>query len=277
MIVRDIIQSEKISFAEKKFLVERATGFSLTDILLHPLADTLSLDAYPDLVAQFTDIVRGIPFDYVVGESSFLGYDFTVSPQVLIPRPETELLVESVYHHARALQACSILDLGTGSGVIGISLARMLPEAQIFASDISAQVFMVAATNRMKHRISNLNFVCADLFSAFRPGVFDMIVSNPPYVPDHLLQHESSLSYEPRLALSGGKDGLSIIRKILQCAGVFLRNNGMLFFEIGISQVSAITEIIKKTECFRLEYAKKDYAGITRILGLRKIALSSHG
>lgn len=205
------------------------------------------------------------PLQYILGETEFWGLKFKVTPDVLIPRPETELLVEEALKFP---EAKTILDIGTGSGCIAVSLAKHLPEAKVVATDISKESLEVAKQNAEKNGVADrIEFVASDiapwLFFETQERKFDLIVSNPPYIDPlelDLLQTEVS-RHEPRRALDGGKDGMEIVEKILKEAPDFLKSPGRLMLEVGEGQAEALK---KKYPC----ETRKDYAGIERVIVL---------
>jgi len=182
---------------------------------------------------------NGVPLSYLTGVREFWSMPLEVSPSVLVPRPETEALVEKVLElSSREREA--ILDLGTGSGNIAIALARELPLAKIVAADISARALRVARRNAVIHRVRRIEFLRSDLFSAFRgTGVrFDFILSNPPYVSRSEWEGLPAevRDFEPRRALLAGRSGLEMISRLVRRAGAFLKPGGYLIFEIGDGQ-----------------------------------------
>jgi release factor glutamine methyltransferase len=221
-------------------------------------------------LAKFRELIerraQREPLQYIVGETEFWGLKFKVTPDVLIPRPETELLVEEALKYPEAKQ---ILDIGTGSGCIAIALAKNLPAATIVATDLSKEALSVAKENAETHAVADrIEFVASDiapwLFFETQEKKFDLIISNPPYVPSldlDLLQPEVS-KFEPRPALDGGKTGLSTVEKILHEAPDFLGRHGLLLMEIGEGQADALRP--------RLTTVLKDYNGIERIAVLRR-------
>ncbi|MGD0799388.1 MAG: peptide chain release factor N(5)-glutamine methyltransferase [Acidobacteriaceae bacterium] len=198
------------------------------------------------------------PIQYVTGEQEFYGLALRVTPAVLIPRPETELLVEAVLAAVDPTQLLRILDLGTGSGAIAIALAAHLPHAHITATDISPAVLAVARANAARHNLTaRIRFVESDLLSALAPGsqdpaaldpaeLFDAIVSNPPYVPtaDRETLHPQVRDHEPAAALFAGTDGLDIYRRLIPRARAALAPNGLLALEIGHNQRDAIAAML---------------------------------
>jgi release factor glutamine methyltransferase len=178
----------------------------------------------------------GEPVAYLTGEREFYSLAFQVAPAVLIPRPETELLVETALERIAALPACRVLELGTGSGCVAISIGKSAPRARITATDISPAALEIARANAAAHRVE-IEFLQSDWFAALAGRAFDLIVSNPPYVAEgdpHLAQGD--LRFEPRAALAAGAAGLDGIEAIVAQAGRHLAPGGTLFFEHGHDQ-----------------------------------------
>lgn len=187
--------------------------------------------------------LSGVPLFYLTGTKEFWSIPLKVSPAALIPRPETETLVEKVLELASRDGEC-ILDLGTGSGNIAIALAKELPRARIFGADISERALRLARENALRLKAGRIQFVRSDLFSAFRKtGLrFDFIVSNPPYVSrrDWLRLPAEIRNFEPRRALLAGESGLELISRLVRGARSFLEPGGHLIFEIGNGQRDAV-------------------------------------
>jgi len=182
--------------------------------------------------------IRREPIAYITGEKEFWSRSFHVNPDVLIPRPETEHLIEAVQENFPDQQAeYSFCDIGTGSGCIAITLACEYPKARIIATDISSQALAVARRNAERHGVSDrITFVQGDMFAALskHTAPFDAIISNPPYVAQHEISSlEAELGFEPQHALSDGKDGLSFLRLLVEEAGDWLSTNGLLIVETG--------------------------------------------
>ena len=189
------------------------------------------------------------PIQYITGEQEFYGLTLRVTPAVLIPRPETEHLVEAVLAELNLAQSLRILDVGTGSGAIAIALAFHLPNAQITAVDLSAAALEVAATNTARHALAGrIRYLKSDLLDAFPPdeAPFAAIVSNPPYVPaaDRASLHPQVRDHEPAAALFAGPDGLDIYRRLIPQARAALQPNGLLALEIGHGQSEAIASLL---------------------------------
>lgn len=188
---------------------------------------------------------RGEPIQYIVGEAEFYGLPFRVTPDVLIPRPETEHLVEKALEVAASFPAPRIVDVGTGSGCIAVALAHHLPQARITAIDLSAPALAIAEENAKRNGVA-LRFLEGDLLTPVAGEHFDLIVSNPPYVP---LADRASLAvevrdHEPALALFAGPDGLEICRRLIPSAFAALVPGGFLLLEIGHGQSQAIAALL---------------------------------
>lgn len=218
---------------EAEVLLAHVTGLTRTAILAHP-----ERPLSPEEQARYEDLLArraaGIPLPYLTGRVEFFGLDFVITPDVLIPRPETETLVE----RALAWDPQTVVDVGTGSGCVAVALAVQLPRARIYATDLSRAALWVAAENARRHGVADrIHFLQADLASPLK-GPVDMLVSNPPYVAQEewALLPESVREHEPRLALDGGPGGLRVVRRLLADAVRLLRPEGILLVEIGAGQ-----------------------------------------
>lgn len=208
------------------------------------------------------------PVSYLTGYREFMSLDFIVNESVLIPRPETEILVETVGKLGKT--GDRVLELGTGSGAIAVSLAKYNPELHVVATDISTKALRVARENARCHEVANrISFLQSDLFGAFSlRETFDWVVSNPPYISEDGLANLPAgiRNYEPTLALDGGADGLDVIRRIIAEAHIVLKLGGKLIMEIGCGQSEAIQEIADDTGRYSDCSIIEDYAGIPRVL-----------
>jgi release factor glutamine methyltransferase len=237
--------------------------------------DTLLTSCQSELIsASFKRRIKGEPLQYVLGKAEFMGLEFKVNPDVLIPRPETELLVDSAIRLARSLgpRALNILDMGTGSGCIAIALAKNLKDAKITAVDISGKALDAAAKNAQLNN-TEVNFMQSDLFSSngLRTKSFDLIVSNPPYIISKEISHlQPELQYEPFIALDGGIDGLEFYRRIIEKAPLYLRDGGILLMEMGFNQGKDIEDLFGGTEYFDIIEVIKDYNNIDRVIAAKK-------
>jgi len=203
------------------------------------------------------------PLQYILGETEFYGYKFFVDPSVLIPRPETEYLVEKVITSSR--QAKSILEIGTGSGCISISLIKNLTQATVTATDLYSEALEMAKRNAELNNVS-VRFLCSDIYSQVT-GKYDVIVSNPPYIreTDYRNLPAEIKKYEPGTALLANEDGLFFYRKILEKAGKYLNKNGKIYLEIGHDQADKIKLIAEKNDFRNIELIQ-DLNGFDRIM-----------
>lgn len=212
------------------------------------------------------------PLQYLLGTQEFCGLEFEVEPGVLIPRPETEGLVEAVTRLASGEQPV-IADIGTGSGCIAVSLARRLPRAALYATDCSAEALRVARRNAEHHDVAaNITWFEGDLLEPLRSnglsGRVNIIVSNPPYITERdweALQPEVRL-YEPRVALAGGEDGLAVYRRLVRESADLLCEGGWLIMEVGQGQVHPVLRLIEDTGRYGAVEIRPDQAGIARVL-----------
>lgn len=213
-------------------LLAHVIGKPQTWVLAHPEA-ALSRSEQAELRALLSRLKKGEPLAYLIGKQEFFGLSFEVSPDVLIPRPETELLVETASAWLRSHPAAdSVLDVGTGSGCIAISLAVHAPVIRVIATDLSAKALSIAQRNAEVHNVeARITCVQADLIPKDL-GRFDLICANLPYVPTSKLAEVNSLPFEPNLALDGGHDGLAVIKRCLELAPAHICTPGMLLFEI---------------------------------------------
>ena len=207
------------------------------------------------------------PFAYIVGHEEFWGLDFDVTPAVLIPRPETELIVEIAQELLPVGARAHVCDVGTGSGCLAISIPRERPDARVTAIDISPAALDVAGRNADRHGVgARIEFVRGDLFAG-DVRTFDLIVSNPPYVAerDRLSIQEEVGQYEPAQALFAGPDGLDIIRRLVDAAPPHLGSGAHLVFEFGFGQADAVGGLISQTRDLTLIQMRRDLQDIPRV------------
>ena len=209
----------------------------------------------------------GTPVSYILGEKEFYSLPFRVNPNVLIPRPETELLVDEAASHLRqrALGTPRICDVGTGSGAIAVVLSKQFPDGDIVGADISPDALGVARLNAQRHSV-DVKWFESDLLSGV-PGTFDVIVANLPYIPSVDLDNldPAVSNFEPRLALDGGDDGLRVVTRFVREAPPKLKKGGALFLEVGIGEGDAILSMLREAGARKCG-SRKDYAGIPRVI-----------
>lgn len=218
---------------------------------------------------------RGEPIAYITGKKEFMGLDFEVNPSVMIPRPETEILVEEAILASERIGARIALDMCTGSGNVAISLAIFCPSVFVVASDISIEAANMAKRNARRHGVEGrVAVVVGDKWDPFREGALDLLTCNPPYVPSQVLDsldERSSLRYEPRIALDGGEDGLDFYRAVLPCTTKYLREGGIALFEVGDGQAEHLVSMLREEGCWEEIWVKKDLSGTDRVVGGRKV------
>jgi release factor glutamine methyltransferase len=235
-------------------------------LLTHP-EQSLDADQHARYMALFERRLVGEPIAYLLGEREFYGLSFRVTPATLIPRPETELLVEMALQHIPQHGAFRVLDLGTGSGAIALSIAHARANAEVVAVDASAAVLEVAQFNTQRLALGNVRLLRSDWFSALHGERFDMIVSNPPYIAAddaHLAQGD--VRFEPSSALVSGTDGLDDIRRICAQAKAHLKSKGWLLFEHGYDQATQVRVLLQQAG-FEEIFSARDLSGIERVSG----------
>lgn len=250
---------------ENRILVSYALHLSRVQLITQ--SDRLiTEDEACQLHLLFQRRLDGEPIAYIVGEREFFGLMFEVNPAVLIPRPETELLVELIDQLTLPAHP-AILDMGTGSGAIAVSIAVNHPEAHITAIDASEAALVVAQSNAKRHQQSRIHFYCSDWFAAIPADKFNVIVSNPPYIEqhDHHLS-EGDVRFEPIDALTDHADGLSDLKHIIQAAPMHLLPEGWLLLEHGYDQAEAVRTCLQEAG-FKQVQSWKDLAGIERVSG----------
>ncbi|CAM5540041.1 peptide chain release factor N(5)-glutamine methyltransferase [Eoetvoesiella caeni] len=266
--VRRLLASCRLPRLETQMLLQHVLQVPRSWLIAH---DTDVLE--PGTVQRFQALadsrLAGQPMAYLLGEREFMGHAFSVAPGVLIPRPETELLVETAVQHINqsGLAAPRVLDLGTGSGAVAISIALACPQAQVFATDISPQALAVAGGNAGKLG-ARVEFSCGNWYDAIvgQPA-FDIIVSNPPYISaDDAHLGQGDLRFEPIGALTDGANGLHALETIVAGAPARLASGGVLWMEHGWDQASAVRKMLQDTGFCRVS-SLQDLAGIERITG----------
>ena len=269
-LLRDagVPEARREAAALLSFTIERDRTFLISHSD-HLLSET-DFNSFRDRINRRS---RGEPLQYITAQQDFYGRVFRVSPAVLIPRPETELLVEAALELVGAEQSATICDVGTGSGCIAITLACERVNLKCVALDISASALEIAKQNAVAMKVdSRITFLLSDCFDAVTDEAFDLIVSNPPYVAADVvsgLQREVK-DHEPMVALTPGADGLSVIKRLIDQAPGLLRKDGHLLLEIGFDQGEAVQRLAD-SRTWHLVDIRPDLQGIPRIVILRKI------
>jgi release factor glutamine methyltransferase len=257
LIVADALRGVAIDPRETRLLLAAATGFSEASVIAHP-----ERDLPREAVIRFQQFVerraQGEPVAYILGRKEFYGIEVAVNPAVLIPRPETELLVELALQRAFS----SVVDLGTGSGAIALALKRHRPSARVVAVDASAAALVVARRNAARYGLE-IEFVHGQWLAPLAGERFDLIVGNPPYIAEGD-PHLAALRFEPVSALVSGPEGLDAIRHITAVAPPHLSPGGWLFLEHGYDQEQAVRALLKDTG-FEEIATWPDLAGIPRV------------
>ncbi|HZJ83127.1 MAG TPA: peptide chain release factor N(5)-glutamine methyltransferase [Clostridia bacterium] len=234
----------------------------------------------PVQVDQYLNMVhkrcQGVPLHYIIGYREFMGLDFYVDKNVLIPRPDTETLVEFAIEHVKNNYdtGIKILDIGTGSGAIAISLAKFIDGSSVTAVDIDTNAIKVALKNAIAHGVEDrVTFIEGDLLGPFMDSTedyrFDVLVSNPPYIPSHDIEElESQVKdHEPFRALDGGEDGLSFYRRLAKEAIPFLKKGGLWAVEVAYNQSHQVAHILQETGCYKDICYIQDLSGYNRVVG----------
>ena len=285
-----------------KILIEYVFKISKEKLILK-YKDAINEKQVEEFRKLLKKLENGIPIQYIINNQEFMGLNFYVDENVLIPQPDTEILVEEVIKYCNELRnnesedketnkdykeniekepiinkedkninkkTIKILDLCTGSGIIGISIYKYLENVEIYASDISQKALNIAEKNTNLNN-AKINFINSDMFENIHIKDFDIIVSNPPYIESKVIESLSKeVQNEPKLALDGGEDGLKFYRCILENAKDYLRKNGAIFLEIGYDQKEKIEEILKSYKIYKETKCIKDFGGNNRVIIIKR-------
>ena len=234
-------------------------------------AELLDENVVKKYIEDLRKICSGIPLQYITKSQEFFGLNFYVDENVLIPQPDTEILVEEVIKICKDKnKKLKILDLCTGSGSIGISIAKNINNCEVTLSDISIKALDVAKKNCSNLGKEEIKIIESDLFNNIKE-TFDIIVSNPPYIKKDVIKTLSKeVQNEPHLALDGGEDGLEIYKRIIKEAYKFLNKDGYLCLEIGYDQKEDVIRLLEKENNYKDIYSKKDLSGNDRIIICKK-------
>ncbi|MEA1974071.1 MAG: peptide chain release factor N(5)-glutamine methyltransferase [Bacillota bacterium] len=275
MTIKDLIEFginelESVSDNARKeieLLILEYTNFRQIDLIINVKSE-INEKEYSLIIEKIAKRKKGIPIQYIIGNQEFMNLEFSVNEKVLIPRQDTEILVEKIISLYSKFEKVRVLDIGTGSGAISISLAKYLKNSSIVSVDISIDAINVAKGNaKLNGVLDQIEFIQSDLFNNLtNDNKFDIIVSNPPYIRSEeiaKLQIEIK-DYEPVLALDGGNDGLDFYRKITEESIRFLKKNGMLAYEIGFDQGEGVRRMLLRK--FNNIEVIKDYQHLDRMV-----------
>lgn len=278
--IQTILQQDSARLTEALALALDSARIEVQCLLQHVLNVTRAyLLAHPERrlnkpeQTQYDELLQrrlcGEPIAYLLGEREFFGLSFKVTPATLIPRPETELLVELALQRMPSHASCRVLDLGTGSGAIALAIAHERPDAEVLACDTSLAALDVARENARRLDITNATFILSDWLQSLNGKRFDIIVANPPYVAagdPHLVQGD--VRFEPASALVSDGDGLHDIRRIISQANSHLELGGWLLLEHGYDQAAQVRELLQQAGYGEV-FSARDLAGIERVSGGR--------
>ena len=261
---------------EAQLLLQHVLNVNRAWLIAHE-NDALQANQHAAFEALLNRRLNGEPIAYILGGRAFYGLDLLVTPDTLIPRPDTETLVEAALAKIPMAAHPSILDLGTGSGAIALAIAKNRPQASVIAVDASKAALAVAKKNAQNLSIDNVEFVLSNWFQHLNNQPFDVILSNPPYIEEndaHLSQGD--LRFEPISALSSGKDGLNDIRQIIENSLVHLLPQGWLMLEHGFNQADKVADLMANTGFVSIETIK-DFGGNNRVtIGKNPLIVSTH-
>ncbi|MCL2404755.1 MAG: peptide chain release factor N(5)-glutamine methyltransferase [Defluviitaleaceae bacterium] len=255
---------------EAQLLLSHVTGMSLEKIIFDYYTKPLDEPAKGAFFAGLERRKTKEPLQYILGKWEFMGLDIITDTRALIPRPETEIMVEEALTLIQELgRPANVLDVCTGSGCIAVAIAKLSGSnvASVTAVDISPAALALAAENATLHEVNNINLVQSDLFCGLNGQTYDVIISNPPYIPTaDISSLQPEISHEPKLALDGGHDGLDIYRRLIPASVKHIAPTGALFLEIGPRDV----ETIMYKAGYGIVRLVKDYSGLDRVLIGRK-------
>lgn len=278
MIIKEVLKSSieeinKLNIEDAsmkvKMLLSDILGKEKEYLLIHD-NEELSQDVLDNFYAKLDRLKNEEPIQYILNKQEFMGFEFYVDENVLIPQPDTEILVEEVVDISKKINNNSnelrVLDMCTGSGAIAISLSKLIEKASVSASDISDGALNVAKENAIKNSV-NIEFYKSDLFNDISKNVkFDIIVSNPPYIQTEVIKGLSKeVQSEPFIALDGGEDGLVFYREIIKNAKDYIVEDGYLALEIGYDQKESVTNLLRENG-YKNIYSKTDLAGNDRVV-----------
>lgn len=264
MLKNENIESPKI---KARVVLEYTLKKTREYLIIYDKAEITSLQR-DEYVRNIKRLIQGEPLQYITGMQEFMKLIFFVNKNVLIPRQDTEILVEEVIEIAKNFENLEILDLCTGSGAIAVSLAKYVSSAKITAVDISKEALEIARKNAKFNGVyQNIEFLESDMFKKLKNRKFDIIVSNPPYIASDIIKTlPKDVQREPRIALDGGKNGLDFYNQIAEEGYKYLNRGGYICLEIGYDQARSVKEIFDRYSVYTQTYCKKDLCENDRVL-----------
>lgn len=259
---KDVLPGDEASIEAQALMRCVLGNVSRAWLIVHE-QDEMTQQQQDDFAVLLQRRLAGEPIAYILGMREFYGLEFKVTPAVLIPRPDTETLVEAALARISAQWPCRVLDLGTGSGAIAIAIAHYRPQAEVVAVDASSAALAIATENAKTLNTPNVRLLHSDWFGALQDEKFDVIVSNPPYVAEQD-PYLAALGFEPATALASGTDGLDDIRRIVKESPKHLSAGGWLLLEHGYDQAEAVVALLKKAG-FSDAVALPDLSGVLRV------------
>lgn len=265
-----MLKNDKIENPKQKarLLLQHVLKMTREQIIIY---DTKQINKKEEqeYISNINKLIKGKPLQQITKTQEFMKMNFYINENVLVPRPDTEVLVEEVIQIAKTMRKPVVLDMCTGSGAIAISIAKYVEDAKIYATDVSIEALKVAQKNAKDNKVDEkIKFIESDLFSEINKNIkFDIIVSNPPYIKTDIIKTlNKDVQSEPIIALDGGKDGLKFYRKIIKEAYIHMKYNSYLCMEIGYDQKIDVMEIIEYQKKFTNIYCKKDLYDNDRII-----------
>lgn len=258
---------------KSKMIMENVLGQNRQYIIANDL-NQLDYEQEKEYFFEIEKLLENNPIEYITNKKEFMNLELYVNQDVLIPRQDTEILVEEVINILQNIKAenIQILDMCTGSGAIAIALAKNVEKCIVDAVDISSGALEVVKKNIVKNKVEGrVNIINSDLFSKVSNKKYDLIVSNPPYIESNVIENlDKQVQKEPIIALDGGEDGLDFYKKIINKASSYLESNGYLCFEIGYNQKSAVQNLLSNSGKYQNIYCKKDLCGNDRVIIAKK-------
>ena len=265
---KEKLEQQKIEDASiiSKILIQYVLKIDRNKLIINKNGD-VEIKKENEYKSYIEEIIKGKPVQYITNNQEFMKFNFYVDENVLIPQPDTEILVEEVIKRISMKENVEILDMCAGSGCIGISLAKSIENTKVILVDISKETVRIAKKNAMQNGVENkVNFIQSNMFENVK-GKFDIIVSNPPYIKTDVIQTlDKQVQNEPYIALNGGKDGLDFYKILINEAYKYLKKDGKVFLEIGYDQKQEVENLAKQSKHYKKIETKKDLSQNDRVI-----------